>query len=189
MREKNEAGKKHSTQRRLPGHVHFEADGVGEVGVQAHARRERNRIARDNAHQDRRESRRKACGRSGCRQRQPGVGQDGRVHQHDVGHGEERRDAGQNLSAPVSPQAGKFKVGFESLEHRRVCLEKHRAPATQRKMCAQTAEGGALSAPVRRLVERHSLCTGRNRASFFPLGNPGRRRCPVDPFALSRAPE
>ncbi len=149
MREKNEARKKHSAQRRLPGHVHFEAHGVSEVGVQAHARRERNRIARDNAHQDRRESRREASGRGGCGQRQPGIGQDCRIDQHNVGHGQERRDAGQDLRAPVGSQVGEFKVGFESFEHRRVLervfsISEHTPARTQNNLCtARRAEVAA----------------------------------------------
>ena len=51
-RKKNDAGKKDRAQGRLPGDVHLEADGVGEVGVEAHARSERDGIARNNAHQD-----------------------------------------------------------------------------------------------------------------------------------------
>ena len=51
-REKDQAGKKHRAQRRLPWDVHFQADGVGKVGVESHARRERDGIARNNAHEN-----------------------------------------------------------------------------------------------------------------------------------------
>ncbi len=63
----------------------------------------------------------------------PAAGQDGWIDQHDVGHGQEGGDAGQNFGAPVGSQAGEFKVGFKSLEHRRVLLEKHRRAGTQRE--------------------------------------------------------
>ena len=72
-REKDDAGEKHRAQRRLPGDVHLEADGVGEVGVEAHAGRERDGIARDDAHQNGAECRRETGGRRDRRQavRQP----------------------------------------------------------------------------------------------------------------------
>lgn len=51
-REKNDAREKHRSQRSLPGHVHLDAHRVGEIGVEAHAWRERNGIACDDAHQN-----------------------------------------------------------------------------------------------------------------------------------------
>ncbi len=59
-------------------------------------------------------------------QRNSGGGEDGRIDQDDVGHGEERGDAGENLGAPVGSQMGEFEIAFEMLEHRRVLLENHR---------------------------------------------------------------
>ena len=49
---------------------------------------------------------------------QTGIGQYGRIHQHDIGHGQEGGDAGKNLRAPVGVEAGKFEIGFEAFEHR-----------------------------------------------------------------------
>ena len=45
-REKEDAGEKDRSQGRLPGDVHLDADGVGEVGVEAHAGGQRDGIAR-----------------------------------------------------------------------------------------------------------------------------------------------
>ena len=60
--EKDDAGDEDRAEGGLPGDVHLEADGVGEVGVEAHAGRERNGIARDDAHEDGAECRGKAGG-------------------------------------------------------------------------------------------------------------------------------
>ena len=111
-REKDDAGEKHRAERRLPGNVHLEADGVGEVGVEAHAGRERDGIARDDAHQDGAERRREAGGRGDRGQRNAGGGKDGRIDQHDVGHREKGRDAGQDLGAPVGAEMSEFKIAF-----------------------------------------------------------------------------
>ena len=66
----------------------------------------------------------------------PAAGQNGRIDQHDVGHGQEGGDAGQNFGAPVGSQVSEFKVAFESLEHRRVLLGNHRqGVVAQRILC------------------------------------------------------
>ena len=129
--EKNNAGEKDRAQGRLPGNVHLEADGVSEVGVQAHARRQRDGIARHHAHENGAEGRGQAGGRGDRGQRHSGSGQDGRIDQHDIGHGQKRGDAGQNLGAPVGSQARKFKIGFKFFEHRRVSLEDYTTNASQ----------------------------------------------------------
>ncbi len=51
-RKKDDAGEKDCAQGCLPGDVHLEADGVSEVGVEAHAGGERDGIAGDDAHED-----------------------------------------------------------------------------------------------------------------------------------------
>ena len=124
-REKDDAGEKDRAQSRLPGNVQLDADGVGEVGVEAHAGRERDGIARHDAHHDGSQTSREAGGRSHGSQRHPGGGQNRRVDEHDVGHGQKGGDAGQNLGAPVGAEAREFKVAFESLEHIRVSLGDH----------------------------------------------------------------
>ena len=111
-REKNDAGKKYRTEGRLPRDVHLEADGVGEIGVEAHAGCERDGIARDNAHQDGAEGRGEAGGRGNSGQRHARSGEDGWIDQHDVGHREKRRYASQDLGAPVGAQMLEFKIAF-----------------------------------------------------------------------------
>ncbi len=137
-RQEDDSGNKHRAQGRLPGNVHLDADGVGEIGIEAHARRQRDGIARHDAHQDGAERRRQAGGGGDGGQRQSGIGQDGRVHQHDVGHGQKRRDPGQDLGAPVGTQMTEFKIAFELLKHRRVPLEDHRRAAVQSDLSGRT---------------------------------------------------
>jgi len=102
--EKDNAREKDRTQSSLPGDMHFEADRIGEVRVETHARRECNGIARDDAHENGAERRRETRGRSDRRQRNACCGEDGGVDEHDVSHREEGRDSGQNLGAPVGPR-------------------------------------------------------------------------------------
>ena len=124
-RQEDDAGEKNRSQGCLPRYMQLDANGVGKVGIDAHAGGQGDGIARHHAHENRPKGRREA-GRCGDRgQRHSGRRQDGRIHQHNIGHGQESRDAGQNLCAPVGPQARKFKIGFQSLEHRRVLVDKH----------------------------------------------------------------
>ena len=118
MREEEDAGDEYRAQGRLPWDVHLEADGVGEIGIQAHAGGKRDGVAGDDAHEDGAERRRQAGGRGNGGKGHSGVGQDGRVHQHDVGHGQESCNPGQDLGAPVGSQMAEFKIAFELCEHR-----------------------------------------------------------------------
>ena len=115
--QEDHAGKKHGAQRRLPWDVHLDADRVGEVGVQAHARGESDGIAGHNAHQDRAERSRQAGGRGGRRQGHARIRQNGRIDQHDVRHGEEGRDSRQDLGAPVGVEGAKLEVRLNPLDH------------------------------------------------------------------------
>ena len=72
MREKDDAGEEDRAQGRLPGDVHLEADGVGEVGIEAHAGGQRDGIARDDAHQNGAEGRGEAGGGGDGGQRHSG---------------------------------------------------------------------------------------------------------------------
>ena len=131
--EKDDAGEEDGAQRGLPGDMHLEADGVSEIGVEAHAGRECDGIARDDAHQNGTECRREAGGRRDRSERHPGGGENGGIDQDDVRHGQEGGDSGQNLSAPIGAQMSEFKIAFESFEHRRVSVEDHNVAATQRR--------------------------------------------------------
>ncbi len=116
-REEDDAGEEDRAERRLPRDMHLEADGVGEVGIEAHARGERDGIARDDAHENGTERRGEAGGGGDGGQRNARGGENGGIDQHDVGHREEGGDAGKNLGAPVGSQMCEFKIAFEILEH------------------------------------------------------------------------
>ena len=154
--EEDDSRKKDRAQGRLPGDVHLEADDVGEVGVETHPWGQRDGIARHHAHHDGAESRRKAGGRGYGSQRHSSGGENGRVDQHDVGHGQERGDSGQNLGAPVGPQAREFKIAFQSIEHRRVSLKEHTGAGMQRDLLAWVSICGG------RLEEHEPLSAHRD---------------------------
>jgi hypothetical protein len=111
-REKDDSGEKDRAEGGLPGDVHLEADGVGEVGVEAHAGRERDGIAGDDAHEDGAEGGERQVAAVTAARGMPVCREDGRVDQDDVGHGQEGGDAGQDLGAPVGPQAREFKIAL-----------------------------------------------------------------------------
>jgi hypothetical protein len=111
-RKKDDAGEKDCAEGCLPRDVHLEADGVGEVRVEAHAGRECYGVARDDSHQNRTERGREAGGCCGRGQRNAGGRENGRIDQHDISHGQERCDASEDFGAPVSSQMGKFEVSF-----------------------------------------------------------------------------
>jgi len=115
--EEKDAGKEDGAQGGLPGDCHLEADGVGEVGVQAHARRQRDGIARDDAHENGGEGRGEASGRRSRFHRYAGVLEDGRIYQHDVSHGQEGGDPGQDFGAPIGAQMLEFKIAFSLFQH------------------------------------------------------------------------
>ena len=116
--EEQHTGKEYCAQRGLPRDVQLDADGVSEIGVEAHARRQRDGIARHHAHENGGECGGEAGGRGDSGKGHPRIGQDGRVHQDDVGHGEEGGDAGKDLGAPVGGEALKLKIAFQGFEHR-----------------------------------------------------------------------
>ena len=130
-RQEDHARKEDRSQSRLPGDVHFEANCVGEVGVQAHPRSQSDGVPGHYAHEDGAEGRRQAGGGGDGGQRHPGGRQNRRIDQDNVGHGQKSGDAGQNLGAPVGSQAREFKITFESFEHRRVFLGDHTVAAMQ----------------------------------------------------------
>ena len=164
-REKYDAGEKDRAQGSLPGNVHLEADGVGEVGIEAHAGGQGDGIAGDNAHQNGAEGSRQAGGHSGSGQRNSGSRKDGRIDQHDVGHRQEGSDAGQNLGAPIGSQMGKFEVGFKVLEHRRVLLGKHMWGRSQRRLCSPRAIAFEKACVG---IWRKASCAARKRSKETP---------------------
>ena len=57
----------------------------------------------------------KAGGGGDGGERHAGFGEDGRVHEDDVGHRDEGGEASEDLGAPVGAEAGEAEVVFESV--------------------------------------------------------------------------
>jgi hypothetical protein len=111
--QESHSGDEHSAQGCLPGNPHALDNGVGEISVQPHAGRERNRIARHDAHHEAAERRRDAGGRRHRRQRHARFVQDLGIHQHDVSHGDEGRQARQDFRFPIRAEPLELEVSFQ----------------------------------------------------------------------------
>ena len=103
---------------RLPRHAHAFDDRVGEVGVEAHAGCEGERVVSERAHHDGAEGGAEA---GACRDRgegHAGLREDGRVHEDDVRHRDEGGEAGEGFGSPVGVQLRKVKVVLQTAAHR-----------------------------------------------------------------------
>ena len=112
------AGKKHGSERDMPVDAHPLHHRIGEVGIQPHARRERDRIARKSSHQQAAHGRREAGRGSDSGGGHTGFVQDRRVDEDDVRHRHERRDAREKLRLPVGSQRRELEVPFRALDER-----------------------------------------------------------------------
>ncbi len=101
QQEEQHRGEEHRAQRHLPGVAHVQDHGVGEEGVQAHARRQGDRVVGDDAHGHRADGRGQAGGDEERALVHAGLAEDARVDEQDVGHGQEGGDARENLGAHV----------------------------------------------------------------------------------------
>ena len=113
QQQERHAGEKHRAQRRLPRHAHALHHRVGEVGVQPHAGRERDGVAREAAHQETADRGRKAGGGGHRGQRHAGLVQDRRVDEDDVRHRHERGEAGQDFGPPIGAKRLEFEVPLQ----------------------------------------------------------------------------
>ena len=97
--EKKQAGEKNNAQHGLPRNAPSDHDRIGEVGVERHAGRQRDRIIRPQPHHERRNR-----GREARREEHAVLGharlrQNLRIDHDDVRHGHERGQAGEKLDA------------------------------------------------------------------------------------------
>ncbi len=112
-REEDAAVHEHHPERLLPRHPGAEADGVGEERVDAHARRQGQRIVREQRHQ-RRGGRRAERGHGDERGAiHAGIGEDARVDRQDVGHGGKGREARLEFARRRRPVRGEGEEAFE----------------------------------------------------------------------------
>ncbi len=107
IKKEQHAGQEHAAERELPAAAELRHHGEGEIGVEAHARRERDRVVGVEAHD--RAARRggKTGGDEHGAMIHAGLFQDRRVHEHDVGHGEEGGDAGAKLGGDARPRGAR----------------------------------------------------------------------------------
>jgi hypothetical protein len=92
---KGDARNEHASQRDRPGDAHLLDDGEAEIGVEPHARRQRQRGIGDQPHQDRPEGSGETGRGRHRRDRHSRLAQDRGIDQHDIGHGQEGGEARQ----------------------------------------------------------------------------------------------
>ena len=110
--EEDDAGEEDGAEGGLPGDVHALDDGVGEVGVEAHAGGEGEGVVGEGSHHDGAEGGAEAGGSGDGGEGHAGLGEDGGVHEDDVGHRDEGGEAGEELDAPGGLVLVKLEVGF-----------------------------------------------------------------------------
>jgi hypothetical protein len=111
--EEDDAGEEDGAEGGLPGDVHGFDDGVGEVGVEAHAGCEGERVVGEGSHEDAAEGRAETGGGGDGGEGHAGLREDGRVDEDDVGHRDEGGEPGDNFGAPVGSAGGEAEVVLE----------------------------------------------------------------------------
>ena len=112
--EEDDTGEEDGTERGLPRDMHAFDNGVGKVGVEAHAGSESQRIVGQCSHQDAAEGCAEAGSGGNGSKRHAGFRENGRVDEDDVGHGDESGEAGEDFGAPVGGVGGKAEVELEA---------------------------------------------------------------------------
>ena len=112
--EKDDAGEEDCAEGGLPRNAHAFDDGVGEVGVEAHAGSEGEWVVGERSHEDAAEGRTETGGSGDGGERHSGFREDGRVHEDDVGHRDEGGETGKNFGAPVGGVGGEAEIVLET---------------------------------------------------------------------------
>jgi hypothetical protein len=128
QQEEQHCRNEHRSQRYLPGVAHVQDHGVGKEGVQAHARRERDRVVGDQAHHRRTDG---GCQTRGDEHRalvHAGLAENAWVDEQNVGHGQKGREARQNLGPHVGVVCLELKQPFQHVcspwrARRRECID------------------------------------------------------------------
>jgi hypothetical protein len=108
--EEDDAGEEDGSEGCGPGDAHTFDDGVGEVGVKAHAGREGEGVVGDCTHEDGAEGGAKAGGGGDRGEGHASLREDGWVDEDDVGHSDEGGKACDDLGAPVGVVMGEAEV-------------------------------------------------------------------------------
>ncbi len=117
----DEAGDRNAAQRDAPRHLHADDHGVGEEEVVPHRRRDRDRIVREQRHQDGRERRRQTGGGEHGAEIHARRAQHRRLHEDDVGHRQKRRQACQHLRPHGGAVGGQREAFLQQREHGSYC--------------------------------------------------------------------
>jgi hypothetical protein len=94
-----QARQEHAAERRLPRQTHALDHRVSKVGIQAHAGSERQRVVRQQSHEDAAEARRQTGRDRNRSDRHAGRTQDDGIDDHDVRHRHEGRQAREQFGA------------------------------------------------------------------------------------------
>ena len=137
-----------AAQRHRPRHAHPLDDGEAEIGVEPHARRQRERHVGGDAHQDAGEARGEAGGRRDRRDRHAGLAQDRRIDQHDIGHGQEGGDAREDLGAQGAAARAELEAPFEQANGSSVSASVNRRAPFSLPSIARGDGSGSLSHSV-----------------------------------------
>ena len=149
QQQEGDARDEDAAQRHLPGHAHRPDDGEGEIGVEPHPRRERERHVGARPHQDAGEAGGEAGRRRDRRDGHAGLAQDRRIDQHDIGHGQEGGDAGEDLGAQVAAPRAEARSAVRAGRQARFQLPSIAAPPFRFRSIARGASPEAPSAEAR----------------------------------------
>ena len=128
--QKQDTGDENRAERHLPAVVQPFYDAIGEIGVHPHARRERQRIIREERHQHSREGGGETGRDKDGAAIHPRAAQDQRVDEHDVGHRQIGRQAGEDFDPNRRAVLVKPEQFFEHVSPSPVCRRRRAAPAT-----------------------------------------------------------
>ena len=128
QQQEGDARDEDAAQSHLPGHAHRADDGEGEIGVEPHSRRERERHVGARPHQDAGEAGGEAGGRRDRRDGHAGLAQDRRIDQHDIGHGQEGGHAREDLGAQVAAARFELETPFEQAHGFRLSFRQSARP-------------------------------------------------------------
>jgi len=113
-REEDDAGEEDGSEGGGPGDAHAFDDGIGEVGIEAHARCEGEWVVGGRSHEDAAEGGAEAGGGGDGGERHAGFREDGRVDEDDVGHRDEGGQASEDLGAPIGGVCSEAEVVLET---------------------------------------------------------------------------
>ena len=111
--QKQNAGKANDGESSTPGNVHGKTDGIGEIGVQRHSRREGNRIIRVQAHDNRGDRGGKTRGENNAFGRHSGFGKNLRVDHDNVSHGHKSSEASKHLLPNGGLVLSEFEIAID----------------------------------------------------------------------------